>query len=70
LTRENNALEALQAVASTSNEKQKVEVLSELNKNDSLIKAIHNDIQTGAIPILFAVFSRKNDYYGLGGMGA
>jgi hypothetical protein len=69
LVTRNNVLESLQTAASTASEEQKIEILSELNKSNSLIRSIHNSIQAEAIPMIFAVFSRKNDYYGLGGMG-
>jgi hypothetical protein len=65
------ALEALQTAASTQIEEQKVDMLSQTNNaaNPSIIAAIKQCYapQPGAIPILFAVISRKNDGYGLGG---
>lgn len=66
LATQNDALNALQTAASTEAEEQKVAILSDINKNDSLTKTIHDKIQISAVPMLFAVFSRKNDAYGLG----
>jgi hypothetical protein len=66
LTKQEAVLEALQTAASTANEKMKILNLTEINKNDSLFDSIRNNVQPDAIPMLFAVFSRKNDGYGLG----
>jgi predicted ABC-class ATPase len=64
------ALEALQTAASTQIEEQKVATLSKTNDaaNQSIITAIKQcySPQSAAIPMLFAVFSRKNDGYGQG----
>jgi hypothetical protein len=70
LATENEVLETLQNAASVASEEQKVKILSNLNENNSLIKAINNNVQSGAIPMIFAVFSRRNDGYGIGSMGA
>jgi hypothetical protein len=71
LAKQELALEALQTAASTQIEEQKVDMLSQTNNaaNPSIIAAIKQCYapQPGAIPILFAVISRKNDGYGLGG---
>jgi hypothetical protein len=73
LTRREQVLDALQTVASTVAEEQKVDVLLKTNAaaNPSIVEAIQQRYwpQTGAIPMIFAVFSRKNDYYGLGSQG-
>jgi hypothetical protein len=66
LDKQQNILNALQTAASTDNDIAKVKKLSSLNENDSIVLTIKNTVETGAIPMLFAVFSRKNDGYGLG----
>jgi hypothetical protein len=64
------ALEALQTAASTADEEQKINTLFQTNDaaNPSIITAIQQCYapQSDAIPMLFAVFSRKNDGYGQG----
>jgi hypothetical protein len=64
------ALEALQTAASTVDEEQKVDTISKLNStaNPSIVESIKQcySPQSAAIPMLFAVFSRKNDGYGQG----
>jgi hypothetical protein len=71
LTKQEFALEALQTAASTDDEEQKVDAISRVNgvANPSIVNAVKQRYapQSGAIPMLFAVFSRKNDGYGLGG---
>jgi hypothetical protein len=70
LAKQELALEALQTAASTTSEEQKIDTLSKVNDaaNPSIITAIKQCYapQPGAIPMLFAVFSRKNDGYGQG----
>jgi hypothetical protein len=71
LTKQEQILDALKIAASTISEEQKVDVLSKTNDaaNPSIVTAIQQCYapQPGAIPMLFGVFSRKNDGYGLGG---
>jgi hypothetical protein len=69
LTRQTQVWDALQAAASTANEETKVANLTQINGTDSLFDAIRSNVQVDAIPMIFAVFSRKNDYYGLGSHG-
>jgi hypothetical protein len=66
LTKQTQVLNALQTTASTENEAAKVMNLATINKSDSLFDSIRNNVEPGAIPMIFAVFSRKNDGYGLG----
>lgn len=68
--KQNEVFDTFQTAASSEEEEMKVMVLKSLNEADSVFDLIHNNIQTGAIPMLFAVFSRKNDGYGLGTLGA
>jgi hypothetical protein len=71
LTKQDEVLDALQFAAATTSEEQKVDTLSMLNDaaTPSIVTAIQQCYapQPGAIPMLFAVFARKNDGYGLGG---
>jgi hypothetical protein len=69
LTKQDQAVDAMQTAAATISEKIKVMNLSTINENNSLFDSIRNNVQIGAIPMIFAVFSRKNDYYGLGSQG-
>jgi hypothetical protein len=64
--KQEKVLEAMKTAASTADEEMKVACLASLNENDSVSLAIKNTTQPGAIPMFFAVFSRKNDGYGLG----
>lgn len=66
LTKQSQVLDALQTAASTANEQTKVANLEDLNNAGSLFDSIRNTVQPGAISMIFAVFSRKNDGYGLG----
>jgi hypothetical protein len=70
LAEQEMAFEALQTAASTQVEEQKVATLSKTNDtaNPSIITAIKQcyATQPGSVPMLFAVFSRKNDGYGQG----
>jgi hypothetical protein len=68
---QNEAFDELQTGASIDKEEEKVENVIVINTtiDDSIVKTIQSRIQDGAIPMLFAVFSRKNDYYGLGTQG-
>jgi hypothetical protein len=70
LAKQELALEALQTTASMAEEEQKIDTLSKTNDtaNPSIITAINQRYapQPAAIPMLFAVFSRKNDGYGQG----
>jgi hypothetical protein len=71
LTKQGQVLDEFQTAASTQIEEQKVETLSKLNDaaSPSIVAAIQQSYapKLGAIPMLFGVFSRKNDGYGLGG---
>jgi hypothetical protein len=66
-------LKSLENQASTIVEEGKVEQLATLNKESepSIFQTIQrkNKIKEQAIPMIFAVLSRRNDYYGLGTMG-
>jgi hypothetical protein len=70
LAEQEQALEALQTATSTQIEEQKVNAISNVNdvSNPSIVGAIKQCYapQPSAIPMLFAVFARKNDGYGQG----
>jgi hypothetical protein len=66
LTKQEQVLNAMQTAAITSDAAAKVLNLAAINENDSLFDSIRNNVQPGAIPMIFAVFSRKNDGYGVG----
>jgi hypothetical protein len=70
LTKQEQVFDALETAASTKIEEQKVDTLSKVNNaaNPSIVGAIKQCYapQPGAIPMLFAIFSRKNDGYGQG----
>jgi regulator of PEP synthase PpsR (kinase-PPPase family) len=70
LTKQYEVLDVLQFATSIISEEQKVEKLSKLNDaaTPSIVAAIQQRYapQPGAIPMLFAVFARKNDGYGQG----
>jgi hypothetical protein len=67
-TRE-QALDALKILGNTELIEGKVKQLSNINKETSSILSSINNKTDNAIPMIFAVFSRKNDYYGLGSQG-
>jgi tetrahydromethanopterin S-methyltransferase subunit B len=77
-SRQNEAYIAMNEAASLLEVQSKINIINEINASvidaiePSLTSLIHDTNRNGidSIPMIFAVFSRKNDYYGLGNMGA